>query len=148
MLPRNLVLVTLFASLLVLASHPLQSEPSKPPDARSKILPFTLKDPRDDRSVSFADLKEKKAIVVVFLGTECPLGNAFIPVLGDMHREYAEKGVAFLGVNANQQDTPQRVAAHARQAEVPFPMLKDMNNVVADRFGATTTPEAFVLAAA
>jgi mono/diheme cytochrome c family protein/peroxiredoxin len=148
MLPRTLILLA-FSALLLLALgiHPLQSEPSKPPDLSRKIAPFSLKDPRDDRSVSFANLKEKKAIVVVFLGTECPLSNAFIPVLASMHREYADKGVALLGINANQQDTAGRVAAHARKNEVPFPVLKDMNNVVADQFGAKRTPEAFVLAA-
>ena len=90
-------------------------------------------------------MKEKKAIVVVFLGTECPVNNAFLPVLADLHRVYGPKGVAFLGINSNRQDTPDRVAVHARKAEVPFPVLKDSNNVVADNFGAARTPEAFIL---
>src|SRR5712692_7804644 len=139
---RSLVLVTLCGALTVVADRALQSEPAKPVDGAAKVAPFTLTDPRDSKAVSLAALNDKKATVVVFLGTECPVSNAFLPVLADMHRDYAGKGVAFLGVNSNCQDTPERVAAHARKFEVSFPVLKDTDNTVADQFGAKRTPEA------
>ncbi len=142
---RSLILLAFFAALGVIAVDPLQSEPPKTAEASSKAAPFTLKDPLDDKSVSLADLKEKKAIVLVFLGTECPVSNAFLPVLSEMERDYAAKGVAFLGINANRQDTPTRVAEHARKSAILFPVLKDVNNVVADQLGAKRTPEALVL---
>jgi mono/diheme cytochrome c family protein len=82
---------------------------------------------------------------VLFLGTECPINNAFLPVLAGLHKEYSPRGVRFLGVNSNRQDTPARVAEHARRQGVPFPLLKDPGNAAADRFGARRTPEAFVL---
>src|SRR5262249_11555497 len=88
--------------------------------ADSSGLDFRLKDPRDDVAVAPGELKDKKAVVVVFLGTECPASNAFLPVLVGLHKGYAGKGVAFLGVNANLQDTPDKVAAHAREHDIPF----------------------------
>ena len=115
---------------------------SAPP---AKVANFELTDPRDHKAVSLAGLKDNKAIVVVFLGTECPVNNAFLPVLAGLHKEYAPRGVQFLGVNANEQDTPARVAGHARKHAVPFPVLKDERGTVADLFGARRTPEAFVL---
>ncbi len=121
------------------------ADPAPQPEAP---LDFRLKDPRDDREIAFADLKEKKAVVVVFVGTECPVSNAFMPVLAGLHKEYAGKGVAFLAVNANLQDTPDKVAAHARTNEMPFPVLKDVGNRLADRLAARRTPEALVLDAA
>ena len=142
---RTLILLSFFGSLLVLAARPLQSEPAKSADGRIKAAPFTLKDPRDDKVVSLADLKDRKAIVVVFLGTECPVSNAFLPVLAAMHKDYSTRGVAILGVNSNRQDTPERVAAHARKNALPFPVLKDVHNTVADQLGARRTPEAIVL---
>src|SRR5262249_3626955 len=45
----------------------------------------------------------------------------------------------------NAQDTPKRVAEHAKSNEMAFPILKDPGNKVADSFGARRTPEAFVL---
>jgi peroxiredoxin len=124
----------------LLAAPAFAAEPAR------KVAPFSLKDPRDQATVSLADLKDRKAVVVVFVGTECTVSNAFLPVLAAMHEAYKAKGVAFLAVNANQQDLPESVAAHARKNKVPFPVLKAPGNAVADSFGATRTPEAFVLA--
>jgi peroxiredoxin/mono/diheme cytochrome c family protein len=142
---RSLAFLTLCGALIAVTDRALQSEPAKPADGAAKVAPFTLTDPRDNKAVSLAALKDKKAIVVVFVGTECPLSNAFLAVLDDMHREYADKGVAVLGINSNSQDTAERVAAHARKFELHFPVLKDADNTVADQFGAKRTPEAFVL---
>lgn len=113
-----------------------------------KIAPFTLTDPQNHRKVLSSDFKEKKAIAVLFLGTECPLNNAYLPTLAALHKEYSGRGVQFLGVNANQHDKPSEVAEHARKHGIPFPVLKDVGNVVADQFGARRTPEAFLLDAA
>jgi peroxiredoxin/mono/diheme cytochrome c family protein len=123
----------------------VQSADSPPAKGERQIAAFSLKDPRDQKAVALADLKDKKAIVVVFLGTECPVNNAFLPVLAQLHKEYAPKGVQFLGINSNVQDTVKHVADHARKNEIPFPVLKDDNNTVADLFAAKRTPEAFVL---
>src|SRR5262249_14205232 len=117
-------------------------EPTRPADP---VASFTLKDVRTDRPVSLADFKDRKAIVLVFLGTECPVNNAYLTVLAGLARSYEGKGVAFLGVNANRQDTPDRVVTHAKKYAIPFPVLKDVNNTVADQLGAKRTPEAIVL---
>src|SRR5207237_9564842 len=58
---------------------------------------------------------------------------------------YSDKGVHFLAVNANKQDTEAKIAEHAKEYKIPFPVLKDANYAAADRFGARRTPEAFVL---
>ncbi len=109
-----------------------------------KIDNFTLKDAAG-KPVALADFKDRKAVVVVFVGTECPLNNLYVPRLIELHKEYAGKGVQFLAVNSNVQDTPQKVAEHARKHGIPFPVLKDPANRVADQFGAKRTPEAFLL---
>jgi thiol-disulfide isomerase/thioredoxin len=119
--------------------------PDRLAHAAANPLDFRLTDPRDDRIVSFDDLRNCKAIVVVFLGTECVVSNAFLPVLEQLHKEYASKGVAFLGVNSNQQDTPARIAAHSREHAIPFPVVKDVANRLADRLEARRTPEALVI---
>jgi peroxiredoxin/mono/diheme cytochrome c family protein len=111
----------------------------------SNTADFRLQDPRDRAVVTLDELKKNKAIVLVFLGVECPLCNQFVPVLAELHKEYASKGVAFVGINANSQDSPERVAAHARRNAIPFPMLKDVGNKVADQLGARRTPEALLL---
>jgi peroxiredoxin len=113
-------------------------------EAPRKVPPFRLPDAAG-KTWALEDLKDNKAVVVVFLGTECPVNNAYLPRLSELCRAYAPRGVQFLGVNSNCQDTPDRVALHAREHDLPFPVLKDAGNVVADGFAARRTPEAFVL---
>ncbi|HKI37860.1 MAG TPA: redoxin domain-containing protein [Gemmataceae bacterium] len=141
MFKRLIALLLLAGSLapFVVSGEKAPSAPGK------KVADFTLPDPRQDgKKVSLADVKDK-VVVVVFVGTECPISNAYMPRLVELHAEFAKKGVAFLAINANSQDTPERVAKHAKQHELPFPVLKDAGNVVADLFEAKRTPEAFVL---
>ena len=105
---------------------------------------FTLND-FHGKPYSLADFKDKKVVVLAFLGTECPLAKLYGPRLAELDRKYAPQGVQFLGVNANRQDAVTEIAAAARVAGIGFPMLKDLNNKLADRVGATRTPEVFVL---
>ncbi len=115
------------------------AEPSR------KIDAFQLTDPRENQVVDTAKWKESKAIVVLFLGTECPINNDYLPELTRLYETYSGKGVKFLGINANRQDSAERVAEHARRHAIPFPVVKDQDNRIADRFGAKRTPEAFLL---
>jgi peroxiredoxin len=113
-------------------------------DIGKRVADFQLKNTRGE-SISLADYKDKKAVVVIFTGTECPINNLFMPRLAALHKEYASKGVQILAVNSNKQDTVEQIAEHAGKYEIPFPVLKDEGNRVADLFGARRTPEAFVL---
>jgi peroxiredoxin len=112
--------------------------------SEKKLPAFTLTDPRDQKRVSASDFKSAKALVLVFVGTECPINNAYMLRLADLHKEYAAKGVQFLAVNSNLQDTPDRVAAHAKKHGLPFPVVKDAGNVLADQLEAKRTPEVFI----
>jgi peroxiredoxin len=105
---------------------------------------FTLND-FYGKSHSLADFKDKKAIVLVFLGTECPLARQYGERLAELNKKYADKGVQFLGVNSNRQDTITEISSYARIHKVDFPILKDLNNKLADQLGASRTPEVFLL---
>jgi len=105
---------------------------------------FALKDIHR-RNVSVDQFKDKTALVVVFVGTECPLANLYMPTLVEMHTKYADRGVQFIAINSNAMDTFVEVSAHAQERDVPFPVLKDFDHSVADAFGAKRTPEAFLL---
>lgn len=109
-----------------------------------KIENFTLEDYRG-RPRSLSDWSDAKLIVVAFLGTECPLATLYAPRLSELATRYADRGVTLIGIDSNQQDSITEVAAYAQRYGVNFPILKDPANQVADRFGATRTPQIFVL---
>lgn len=109
-----------------------------------KIETLALRDVNGQER-SLAEFKAAPAIVVVFLGTECPLAKLYAPRLQALHARYREKGVAFLAIDANIQDTLPEMAAFARRHEFTLPFLKDGDQRAAELFGAARTPEAFVL---
>jgi peroxiredoxin len=132
--------VVFFALLAFLPLSSPRAETKAPPT----VKPFTLTG-SDGKEWSFAAHKDAKAIAVVFLGTECPVNNQYLPELARLHKTYAAKSVVLVGINSNVHDTATRVRSHAEANALPFPVLKDTGNVVADDFGAKRTPEAFVL---
>ncbi len=108
------------------------------------IEKFSARDFRG-KEVSLADIPSDKLVVVVFLGTECPLANLYAPRLNELAKEFESRGVAFLGVDSNRQDSITELANYAQVHELKFPLIKDVGNAIADQFGARRTPEAFVL---
>jgi peroxiredoxin len=135
-------LTILIATALGLAD-PVDAKVTAP--AVGAVVPdFSLKDIHR-RPRSLDGFKDKKAIVVVFVDTECPLANLYVPTEIELHRKYASQGVQFLAINASSQDSFVTVSAHAQEHDVPFPVLKDFDQKVADAFGAKRTCEAFLL---
>jgi peroxiredoxin len=115
-----------------------------PPVVGAQVADIAMKDV-SGRVRSLEEYKSKKALVVVFVGTECPLANLYFPTLAEMQKRYAAKGVQFLAVNSNDQDSFADVVAHAQERKLPFPVLKDEGQRAADAFGARRTPEVFLL---
>jgi peroxiredoxin/mono/diheme cytochrome c family protein len=115
-----------------------------PPAVGAVVPDFNLKDIHR-RPRSLGGFKDKKAFVVVFVDTECPLANLYVPTQIGLHKEYAGKGVQFLAINSSNQDSFASVSADSQEREVPFPVLKDFDQEVADAFGARRTPEVYLL---
>jgi peroxiredoxin len=109
-----------------------------------KIEAFSAKD-FDGKQYQLADFADKKLVVVAFMGTECPLAKLYGPRLEALAEEFGDQDVAFLVVDSNQQDSIAKIEHYARRHGIKFPVLKDVNNVIADQFSAIRTPEMFVL---
>ena len=60
-------------------------------------------------------------------------------------QDYKAKGIAVVGINSNVAEDAAAVKSHAAEHSLSFPILKDPGNKIADRLGATKTPEAYVL---
>lgn len=112
--------------------------------AGTPVAGFTLEDVRGKQH-SLDDLAGQQLVVIAFLGTECPLAKLYGPRLARLHQAYGPRGVAFVAINSNGHDSLAEIAASARTHGLEFPVLKDPGNQVADQFGATRTPEVFVL---
>jgi peroxiredoxin len=142
---RKLLHATVLGLLLAGSACTAGDLPAAKIKIGEKMADFTLPEAGSGKSHSLYESKGKKAVAVIFLATRCPYSNAFNHVMADLAREYAGRGVALVGINANQSEPAAEVAEHARTHNLSFPVLKDEGNVIADRLGASVTPEVFLL---
>ena len=108
------------------------------------VTTFSAKDFRG-RTHTLDEYSDSKVIVLAFLGTECPLAKLYGPRLASISKKYADKGVTILGVNSNRHDSITEISAYARIHKIDFPILKDLDNRIADQVAATRTPEVLIL---
>jgi peroxiredoxin len=113
------------------------------PDGDS-VHNFVLKD-IEGRSWELARIEDKKAIVVMFVGCECPLARLYTARLHELRNELSEQAIEWVLINSNQQDSLAKLRHFAKTQNVSISLLKDPGNQVADLFSASRTPEVFVL---
>src|ERR1051325_5649101 len=91
------------------------------------------------------DFGPKKAYVLVFTNTSCPLVQRYYPTLQALSKEYAGKDVQLVGVNSSDEDTIVAMATQAIKFDVDFPFVKDFGGFCARKLGVRRTPEAVIL---
>jgi peroxiredoxin len=130
--------------VLILAASTAAADPPAPVGARA--AEFTLPDPTAGKPWALAEqARGAKATVVVFLATGCPVNNAYLPRLAELHKRFSKDGAVFVGINSHPADDPAAVARHAKEHAIPFPVLKDEQAKLADQFAVERVPTAFVL---
>jgi peroxiredoxin len=102
---------------------------------------------RDTRNVvhSSEEWNGKKAVVVFFTTTDCPLSNNEVPEMNRTRRDYESRGVAFYAVQADTTIADADVVQHSKEYQFSFPVLFDPQQALAKMTGATTIPSAAVL---
>jgi hypothetical protein len=89
--------------------------------------------------------EECRAIVLVFIGHDCPISNAYTPEILRLHQEFSPKKVAFCLVYTDPELTKEDARQHAQQYSFPCPAILDAKQKLARQYGATIMPEAVVL---
>lgn len=105
---------------------------------------FSLPD-INGKTHSLTEYKSSKAIVLMFISTECPVSNAYNSRMATIAKDYMSKGITFLGINSNKAEDIAAIKKHATENGLGFTILKDNGNVVADQLSASFTPEIYVL---
>jgi len=114
---------------------------SQAPDFR---LPDT-----DGRTVARDDFKNAPALLVMFICNHCPYVKHVRQGLADLAREYQGKGVAVVGISANDaiaypDDSPAKMVREKAEAGYVFPYLYDESQDVAHAYQAACTPDFYV----
>ncbi|MEM6799183.1 MAG: redoxin domain-containing protein [Planctomycetota bacterium] len=108
------------------------------------IAEFSLPDSAGHRH-ALSDFGSADLVIVAFLGVDCPLAKLYAGRLQALSEEYPADKVRFMAVMSNAQDSMEEIAAYAKKHGLEFPVVRDDANRVADQFGATRTPEVFLL---
>lgn len=90
----------------------------------------------------------KRAVVLFFLSTDCPLCNNYVPELNRIAQAYGPRGVGFYAVQGDATVPAEDVRRHAKEFAYVFPYLFDQGESLASYTGAATTPEVAVLSPA
>jgi len=111
---------------------------------------FTLVNAIDHSNVSLDDYATSKAVVIIFSSPSCAFSKIYEDRLFSLANEFKGKEVSFLLINPNNpnsspDDNESSMATRAKEKGYPFPFLIDGDQKIAHLFGATKTPEAFVL---
>lgn len=147
---KNLIstlLVTSFllaGAIIAVSGRSAEGEVPAPPAIGSTLDDFTLPD-SNGKEQSLGSLKGKNGAVLIFMAVQCPVSNAYNERMEKLAQDYKAKGINVIGINANVAESADAVKAHAAEHKLTFTILKDPGNKIADRLGASVTPESYLL---
>ncbi len=118
------------------------------PEIGATIPDFKLKD-YNGKEHALAD-STGKIIVLAFTSQRCPVSRGHEAALAKTAEQYQAKGVVFLSIDSNKDTTPDQMKEYASSSNstgklLPYPILKDVGNRVADAMGASRTPELYII---
>jgi thiol-disulfide isomerase/thioredoxin len=88
-----------------------------------------------------SDFKDKKAVVVAFTSTSCPISKKYAPALARLEKSYREKGIAFVFVNPIATDSLDDLKALGFTG----PYVHDKDGEFAAKIGAEFTTDTFLI---
>ncbi|MBX2929517.1 MAG: thioredoxin family protein [Saprospiraceae bacterium] len=114
-----------------------------------KAPDFKLKNV-DGRMVSLAGMKDVKGYIVTFTCNTCPYAVMYEDRLIELHKKFAPKGYPVVAIQPNDPevqpgDAFEKMQARATDKGFPFAYLFDEGQVVYPQYGASRTPEIYLL---
>jgi peroxiredoxin len=112
------------------------------------VKDFRLKNV-DGTMVSLKD-KKTKGYILIFTCNHCPYSKLYEDRIIALDQKYASEGYPVIAINPNDperqpEDSFEEMQKRAEAKEYTFPYLVDETQEVARRFGATKTPEVYLL---
>ncbi|QOI96688.1 MAG: thioredoxin family protein [Flammeovirgaceae bacterium] len=118
-------------------------------DVGDKVADFKLKNV-DGKMVALSDYKNAKGIIVIFDCNTCPYSQKYNDRIINLSRIYSKKDFNLITIQPNDPkispgDSYDKMKELANRKDYDFPYLFDETQQVARAFGATNTPQAFIL---
>ena len=139
---KILFTLALIASVVLFA----EAQSIKPGE---KAPTFSLKGV-DGKTVSLSDYNKEKGVILIFSCNTCPYVVAYEDRIIELHNKFAPNGFPVVAINPNnpelsEGDSFEAMQKRAKEKSFPFPYLFDAKQEIFPKYGATRTPEVFLL---
>lgn len=101
----------------------------------------------DGKQHSLADYKSAKVVVVLFTCNHCPVASGYEDRLIALQKDFQDQGLQLVAINVNTNDADKldKMKERATGKGYNYPYLYDESQKSAVGYGASVTPQAFVL---
>ena len=104
----------------------------------------------DGKMVSLKDYKKAKGFIVIFSCNHCPFVIKYEDRMIELHQKFAAMGYPVIAINSNDPevqpaDSYELMVEKAKEKNFPFAYLFDEGQKVFPQFGATRTPQVYLL---
>ncbi|CAN7752465.1 thioredoxin family protein [Paenibacillus sp. LjRoot56] len=103
----------------------------------------------DGQTYALKDFNDAKTLVIFFTCNHCPYVIGSNEVTRETANRYKDKGVQFVGINANSvntkpEDSFDHMVSHMEEHQYPWTYLRDETQETALAYGALRTPHFYV----
>lgn len=132
----------LFLTLSSFSYHQGLHIGEKAPDFKLKNI--------DGKMVSMSDFKDAKGFIVIFTCNHCPFSVKYENRIGALNKKYKKLGYPVIAINPNDaeqfpDESFENMKKRAKQKKFKFPYLLDDTQMTTRLYGATKTPDVFLL---
>lgn len=99
----------------------------------------------DGRTISLAEYKGKKKVVLSYWASWCGPCRMELPILAEFYKKYHKDSSSFEFLAISIDDSRSDAEAFAESAKLPFPVLLDPDSKVADTYSVEAIPSLFVI---
>ncbi len=139
---QKFVALFTFFAMICFVAYPGMTQADGGLEIGAAVENFSLPDTNGTMQ-TLDKLKGKNGTVVVWLSAQCPVVKAYKDRINEIAAEYQARGINFVGINSNSTEDLAWVTSNKAEFGYKFPLLIDKGNVLADKWGATVTPEVF-----
>lgn len=125
-------IVSLLVATLVLQAQALEGNPR-----------FQGLDLSSGKEVRFEPRKDSKGTAVIFLSSKCGCTRLHMSYIKQLVKDFPD--FEFVGINSNTDEDVAESQKYFSTEALGFPIVRDIQTQIANKFGALKTPHAFVI---
>ncbi len=98
----------------------------------------------EGQSVNLLAAAADTGLVLIFLRTDCPVGNRYAPTISELHVRYAQQRLRFALVYPVGSESAANIRQHLNAYKLDIDAYRDPDRQLVSQVGASITPEAVV----